>query len=327
MAISLLLLTLGIGKTSAHAENGRLLLVVGAHGTEEFGASFEQSAAAWARRAQEGGIQVTRLIPKPDAEPRAELQALLQKSAGDPSPLWLVLLGHGTFDGREARFNLDGPDITASELGEWLQPHTGPIAVALCFSCSAPFVPKLAGKNRVILSATKSGYEMNYSRFGAYLAEAMADPSRDLDKDQQVSLLEGFLSASRRTLDFYEQEGRLATEHPLLDDNGDGLGVPAEWFQGVVPIKKALNAQEVDGRRAHQWTLVPSDRERNLDPDLKEERNRLELELFSLRDNRPKEPGDAYFAQLERLLTRLAGIYQKAGWLPGKPKPKPKTQN
>ena len=92
--------------------------------------------------------------------------------------LWLVLLGHGTFDGKVAKFNLRGPDFSADELASWLQPFKRPLAVIDCSSCSAPFLPKLSAPGRVIITATRSGNEENYARFGQYISEAIGTRRR-----------------------------------------------------------------------------------------------------------------------------------------------------
>ena len=133
-----------------------------------------------------------------------------------------------------------------------------------CGSASGPFLNRLSGENRVIVTATRSGDEQNYARFGQYLAEAIADPRADLDKDGQVSLLEAYLSASSRVDEYYKTHSQLATEHALLDDNGDRLGTPADWFRGVRATRRAKDGAALDGTRAHQLHLVPSDRERKI---------------------------------------------------------------
>ena len=137
-----------------------------------------------------------------------------------------MLIGHGTFDGKTTKFNLRGPDVTAADLARWLKPFSRPLVVVDTTSCSAPLINTLSGSNRVVVTATRSGYEENFTHFGHFLAEALSDPEADLDKDHQVSLLEAFLTAARQTAEFYKTEGRIATEHALLDDNGDGLGTP-----------------------------------------------------------------------------------------------------
>src|SRR5262249_44846730 len=146
----------------------------------------------------------------------------------------------------------------------------------------------------------------NFARFGGYLSEAIADPGADLDKDGQTSLLEAWLSAAQRTATYYKDEGRLATEHSLLDDNGDGFGTPPDWFQGVRVVKKSTDRRQPDGLRAHQIHLVPNSLERALSAEAKAERDGIEKELAQLRDVKKSMPEETYFSQLETLLLRLA---------------------
>jgi hypothetical protein len=220
------------------------------------------------------------------------------------------LIGHGTFDGKEAKFNLRGPDFSAGELADWLKPFTRPLAVIDTSSSSAPFMGKLAAKNRVVVTSTRSGYQMNYARFGKYLSEAISDPKADLDRDGQISLLEAYLSGSHRTSEFYKTEGRLATEHALIDDNGDGIGTPADWFRGVRATKKARDGAEVDGARAHQFHLVRSAAEQQLPPAIRARRDRLEIEIGKLRDAKATLPEEAYYQRLEKLMLELAELYE-----------------
>jgi hypothetical protein len=220
-----------------------------------------------------------------------------------------VLVGHGTFDGKEAKFNLRGADLSASELADWLKPFQRPLAIVDTSSASAPFLAKLAGPRRAVVTSTRSGYEQNFSRFGKYFAEAIGDIRSDLDKDGQVSLLEAFLSASQRTTEFYKTEGRLATEHALLDDNGDGLGTPADWFHGVRATKQARDGAALDGARAQQFTLVRSAAEQQLSADVRAQRDKVELRIAELRAAKAKMKDEVYYRELEKLLLELAAIY------------------
>jgi hypothetical protein len=129
--------------------------------------------------------------------------------------------------------------VSDKELADWLRPCNRPLAVIDCASASAPFLNKLSAPGRVVVTATRTGGEVHYARFGDYLSAAIADPAADLDKDGQTSLLEAFLAASHQTAEFYKQAGRLATEHALLEDNGDALGTPADWFQGTRAVRAA----------------------------------------------------------------------------------------
>src|SRR6185436_19095304 len=162
-------------------------------------------------------------------------------------------------------------------------------------SCSAPFLAQLSGTNRVVITATRSGHEQNFTRFGQYLAEAIGDPQTDLDKDGSVSLLEAFLTASRRTAEFYRVEGRLATEHALLDDNGDGFGTPAEWFRGLRAIKKPKENAVVDGLLAQQFHLVRNQTETKFTPEQRARRDALERAVLLHREKKAKMPEEAYY--------------------------------
>ena len=149
----------------------------------------------------------------------------------------------------------------------------------------------------MIIAATRSGYEVNATRFGGYLARAIADPAADLDKDGQTSLLEAYLLASRQVEQFYQEAGRLASEHALLDDNGDGLGTPADWFRGVRATKTAADGKSVDGVRAHQLNLVRSEIEQELSPEVRAHRDELEKKLSELRVRKSDMKADDYYKQ------------------------------
>ena len=290
-----------------------LVLVIGAPGEPEYAERFSTWAGLWEQAATKGGLRTT-VIGEDKEQPDQDLQRLLNvltnevaKPAGD---LWLVFIGHGTFDGQSAKFNLRGPDISAADLAAALKPCRRPLAVIQCASSSGPFLNALSASNRVIITATRSGFEVNATRFGGYLARAVADPAADLDKDGQTSLLEAYLAASRQVEQFYKEQGRLMTEHALLDDNGDGLGTPAEWFRGVRAVKSAADGKSVDGLRAHQMFLVPGDAERHLSPDARARRDELEQELSVLRLRKAQMAEDDYYRQLEDILVQTAKLYQ-----------------
>ena len=309
-----LALSVSLGSRRLMAQPPTVIVVAGAQGEAEFAPDFALQLKAWATTSAQAGA---RHMVIGDGEgggtetDRERLQhALAAEEKNGLAELWLVLVGHGTFDGREAKFNLRGPDLSAAELAEWLKPFQRPLAIIHTTSASAPFLGKLAAPGRVIVSATRSGHEQNYARFGKFLAEALADPKSDLDKDGQISLLESFLSAAHRTTEFYKTEGRLATEHALIDDNGDGLGTPADWFRGVWATKRAKDGAALDGIRAHQMHLVRSAAEQQLSPERRARRDRFELQLAELRGRKAKLPEGKYLAELEKLLLELAALYE-----------------
>lgn len=319
-AVVVLAALLLAGPALAAAQSPTVIVVAGAAGEAEFAPDFELQIKAWAKVSAQAGARHLALGEGVAGEgaggagvasDRDRLRELLAAEDKEGlGELWLVLIGHGTFDGREAKFNLRGPDVSAAELSEWLKPFRRPLAIVHTTSSSAPFLARLSGPGRVVVSATRSGNEQNYARFGKFLAEAMSDPKSDLDKDGQISLLESFLSATHRTKEFYKTEGRLATEHALIDDNGDGLGTPADWFRGVLATKRARDGAALDGPRAHQMHLLRSAAEQQLAPEVRAKRDRLELQLAELRARKAKLPEDKYLAELERLLLQIADLYE-----------------
>ncbi len=308
----LCLLPLLVLSSSAHAEQ-MLIVLVGAAGDEEYEERFLEWMERWRHVADQAGVgfQAIGLGSESTAPDRQRLLEVLQQQRSDgDDPLWLVLIGHGTFDGRTAKFNLRGPDLSAAELALWLKEFSRPLVVVNCASASAPFVNQLSAENRVIVAATKSGYEYNYARFGRYLSEAIADTQADLDKDEQTSLLEAFLLAAARVAEFYEAEGRLATENAIVDDNGDGLGTPASWFRGVRTTRSPRdNKAAPDGLRANQFFLLRSEVEQRLSPDERQHRDELERELEELRARKASLPSERYYDQLQEILLELAAIY------------------
>jgi hypothetical protein len=300
-----------VGASSTNAEPAAIL-IVGAPGEPEFGSNFVRQVELWtATTARSKITAITIGLSTPvDGSDLDRLKASLIAQATDSAqPLWLIFIGHGTFDGHEARFNLRGPDVSASQLSDWLAPLHRPLVLINAASASAPFINKLSATNRVIITATRSGSEKSFTRFGGYFAEALSDPQADLDKDGQTSVLEAFLGASARVAEFYKTEGRLATEHALLDDNGDRLGTPADWFRGVRAVKKPQGAAVVDGARAHQMQLVLSPYELSLPQEIRAKRDAIELAIARLREKKSAYPEAEYYLKLEKLLSELLDAY------------------
>jgi hypothetical protein len=297
-------------------DRATVIVVVGAAGNDEYGESFKTWAGHWAaasKKAEARSLTIG-LDESKEGEPtdKERLKAALEKEPKQGgNELWIVLLGHGTYDRRSAKFNLRGDDMTSSDLGRWLADFRRPVAVINTASASSPFINRLAGADRVVISATKSGDEINFARFGQFISEAIGGTKADLDKDGQTSLLEAYLMGSRRTEEWYESEGRLATEHALLDDNGDGKGTPAGWFRGARAVKKAKDGTSLDGHRAHQFHLVRSEQERRMPPELRQRRDTLEMAVIRHREKKVKMSEDAYYEALETLLLKLARLYEE----------------
>jgi hypothetical protein len=294
-------------------EHTTLFLVVGTGGESQYDEAFARWASNWQKAGVAAGARVTTigLAPSPvrDLE---QLHAALQSEPVDGSaPVWLVLLGHGTFDRNDAKFNLRGDDLPVSALAKWIEPIHRPVVVIAAFSSSGAFLNPLAAPGRIVLTATRSGAENNFARFGKYLSETVSDPKADLDHDGQTSLLEAWISAAQNVADFYKSEGRLASEHSMLDDNGDGHGTPADWFKGIHVVKKASDATLPDGLRAHQIHLLPGAADRALPAAVRAERDALELQLAALRETKGTLPEDEYYAKIEAVLLHLSRLYQQ----------------
>ncbi|UCG58663.1 MAG: hypothetical protein JSU70_03945 [Phycisphaerales bacterium] len=302
------------GAQQQGAENQVVIVVVGAAGTPQYAEQFTRWSGLWEQACSEVNARFTAIgLDDTDASSdRMSLQeTLAAESKESTAALWLVLIGHGTYDGRTAKFNLRGPDISADDLAEYLEPVRRPIAFINTASSSAPFLKKLSAPGRVVITATKSGFEQNHTRFGQYLAEAIVEPQADLDKDGQTSLLEAFLTASHAVDEFYSAAGRLATEHALLDDNADALGTPGDWFRGIRPVQKAESGASLDGYRAHQLHLQYSQAETKMPLSLRTRRDRLELEVMRLRDRKETLSEEEYFSKLQVLLHSIAQIYEQ----------------
>jgi len=299
---------------SVDGDKASVVVVLGAEGSAQYGAMFHTWTENWRAAAAKGAADYHCIgagpATKEDDRDLLRSRLAAEANAKSSEPLWLVLIGHGTYDGREAKFNLRGPDVTPADLAGWLKPVKRPLVVINCASGSAPFLNALSAPNRVIITATRSGHELNFARFGQYMSEAIVDAKADLDKDGQVSALEAFLTASSRTAEYYRSRAQLATEHALLDDTGDELGTPPDWFRGVHAVKRAKDGASVDGIRAHQIHLVASAREKAIPADVRKRRDQLEVEIAKLRDRKVQLGEDTYFARLEPLLVELARLYR-----------------
>ena len=292
------------------------LLVVGTGGTEHYEALFAEWGQRWSEASAKAGHHLI-LIGKEaqdDGGDKLRLRQAIEQAAKSPGvPLWLVMIGHGTYDRREARFNLRGPDVSAQEMADWLKPVDRPMAIINCAAASAPFLTALSHAKRVVIASTKNGSEQNFAHFGDFMSQAITDPAADLDKDNQTSLWEAFLLASRRTAEFYSTDGRLQTEHAVLDDNGDGQGVRADQFRGLTPLEVATNGKSLDGQYAHQWHLIRNATDLALPAEILKKRDSLEIAVLQLRDRKKSMASDEYLQQLERLLVELAELNESAG--------------
>jgi hypothetical protein len=217
----------------------------------------------------------------------------------------VVLIGHGASATGGARFNLPGPDLTAAEFARLLDRFAAQTVVFVnTASASGGFVTALAGRDRVVISATKTDGEKNQTRFGEYFVAAFADAEADADsdKDGRVSVLEAFVWARARTADSYNRDGQLLTEHAVLDDSGDGIGadVPGQPG-GDGALSRTLFLSSADARPSGDMA----------DPEVRalvEQRDAMEAKIAALRAAKDKTEPEQYARDLEQLLIDLARV-------------------
>src|SRR5262249_35197421 len=166
---------------------------------------------------------------------RTRLTEAMGQVARDARPtddFVLILIGHGSFDGVEYKFNLVGPDISASDLAILCNrvPARRQLIVNAT-SASGGSIVALQRTGRAVIAATKSGTEKNATVFARYWVQALQDPAADLDKNESISALEAFQYAERKTAEFYTSQKRLATEHPVFEDTGKGQPVRAPLLE------------------------------------------------------------------------------------------------
>ncbi len=304
---------LTLASVAAQESDLKIIALMGAGGTDEYETAFAETAITWAEAAEHGGAEFELIGGEVDADDGAEQ---LEKAIAETESkeLWIILIGHGSYDGRFAKFNARGPDFTGEQLASWLENFEGELTVINTASASGGFIADLARPERIVITATKNEAEVSYTRFGKFFAEAIAGkPGADLDNDDQVSLLEGFLYAADRVAKFYEEENRIATEHALIDDNGDGLGSRSELFVGVNATKPPAEKADFDGERAAQKVLIKNAFERQLTAEQRKRRDELELKVKDLRRNKDEFEEDDYYQEIETLLRELATIYRDVG--------------
>ena len=213
--------------------------------------------------------------------------------------LFVFLIGHGSFDGKESKFNLVGPDLAAADYNAMLSAlPTHRVVVFNMSSSSGEFIKSLSAKGRIVITATKSGQETNATRFTGFLITALNATDADTDQDGHTSVLEAFVYANRLTADFYKQAGRLATEHAMFDDNGDGVGrEKLEAGEGLLARATYLDSLSTGEAAASAAT-----------GRLLKERTRLEGEIEQLIARKGSMAETEYEATLERLFIELAKV-------------------
>jgi hypothetical protein len=290
-----LVLLLCAGAVPAAAQQTHILVITGSPGDDEHAKKFDKWAASFIDAAK-----------KKDAVPEANITLLadrratkggVEKAFADMAArakpndnVFIMLIGHGSFDGRVGTFNLPGPDLAAEDyaklLGRFTSQHVVFVNTA---SASGAFLPALAAPGRVVVTATKTGGERNETDFPEYFVAAYNDDAADRDRNGHVSVSEAFEYAKAKVVQAFQQKGLLLTEHATLDDGSQGQ-LAATMFLGTGRAEAALKADMSD----------PVARA------LVEERDAIEQRIAALKLMKPSMDEAAYGAQMEKLLTDLA---------------------
>jgi len=276
------------------------LIVRGVAGSPEHETKFDK----WTEGTQKAlvekfGFSSDRVIVLSDKKSaQAEIQkafATLKQQLKPADTFFLFFIGHGSGDDGVYKFNISGPDYTADDYNKLLSTlPVGRIVIVLGTPASGAAIEKFAGKNRVIITATRSGQEGNDIVFYDYFLEALESPAADEDKDQKISVWEAFKYAVAGTERFYKEEGRLATEHPQISDNGtEKTGVTTK----EVPLVARATSFQVDR------PIVSSDPKLQA---LLNQRKEIEQKIEDLRINKNTIPEVEYDKQMESLLVQLA---------------------
>ncbi|MDD9958405.1 MAG: hypothetical protein OXU66_05630 [Gammaproteobacteria bacterium] len=220
-----------------------------------------------------------------------------QVETGDQITLYLI--GHGSGAEEEAKFNIVGPDITGVEFAAMLdQFNQQDIVIVNTTSASYGFSTSLSSEGRVVISSTRSPSERYDPVFSRFFIEALDNRNGDRDQNTRVSMLEAFEYAKSNVDAWYEEQGRLASEHAGLDDNGDAL----------FALNPTVDA--TDGRLAEiAYIDTPVDDTANLSPEareLKAQMQDIERSVFILRGSKQDFLEDDYWQQMEGLLVDLA---------------------
>lgn len=302
-------LVIAFSTTNAFAENRWALIISGASGGEKYAEQMSgwrnDLRAALVDRYQFKPEFVKILVDeaaasgdKGSADNVRKLFAEIKKTATRDDFVFIVLLGHGTYDGDVAKFNLIGPDLTAKDWTDLLAGVPGHVTLVNTTEASYPFLESLTAKGRVVITATDSPAQKYATVFPEYFVKAMKEASTDLDKNGRTSIYEVFAAASAAVKQHYEQRGQLTTERAVLDDNGDGKG-------------REATAEGPDGGIARIAYLDSEVVAESANPELAgliRRRRELEQQAEEHKQLKGVMPDAEWNAQFEKLMLELAQV-------------------
>ncbi len=303
----------------AAAQQTHILVVTGLSGDPAYAEQFHTWAAALidaaAERYELPAANVTWLAEKADVDPermdgrstRENVEAAVAAIADRAEPndhVLILLIGHGSYQNGESRFNLPGRDLTAEDydlLLERLQAQR--VSFINTATSSGGFIDALSGEGRTVVTATRSGGQWNETVFGGHFVAAFADGSAESDqnRDDRVSVLEAFEYAVAQVSRVYASDGRLQTEHALLDDNGDQEGTrEPDPVSSDGALARTLFISAGEGAGIPGWPEDPALRA------LYQERLEIQEQIEALQATRGGTDEAVYQAELEKLLVAIA---------------------
>jgi hypothetical protein len=280
--VMLVVLALCVALPAAAAT--RVLVVAGLGGEQQYEENFEKWSAEVAKASTSvtGDAALVQRLAGRDAQ-RGNIEAALRKAAQElhtGDHFVLVLIGHGSFDGTDYRFNIPGDDITGAQMLELLDhfPEGVTQLVVDATSTSGAIADKWTSPRRVVITATKTGGERNATRFGGYWAEALTNSAADRDKDGNITAQEAYDYAVRKVGESFKSDAAIATEHARLVGNDPGRIVVARLGAAALFASDAQLAalrveqdgveQRIDEVRAQKGSLTADDYYARLEPVL-----------------------------------------------------------
>jgi hypothetical protein len=273
----------------------------GLGGEATYGEQFSAQGAAVGRAAKSLGAADTLSVLNSKECTRDAFSTSLQKlgrSLKADDRLALYLIGHGSFDSEDFRFNIAGPDFTGRELVGWLNalPAKDQLVVATG-SSSGALQELLKSPTRVVITATRGGAERNAPRFGADFAAALTDAAADTDKNGSLSAKEAFEFAEKRIKGFYEREVRVASEHAVISGERAPRFVVARLTGGGATGASAATVGASAAGSGDTVGVVDSP-----------ERQKITDAIDALRLRKSDLNEEKYNEQLEALLLQLATL-------------------
>jgi hypothetical protein len=271
---------------------------------------YEQRFKMWAEDIdgslkKAGGDAKVFTLQAPTKEKVKAQFAEIARTAKPDDALVVMLIGHGSYDGVEYKFNIPGPDLTGAEIASLLDrvPATRQLVVVTT-SSSGGAIEFLRRPNRVVIAATKGGTEKNATVFARFWAEALREPAADTDKNETVSAMEAFHYAQKKTAEFFESQKRLATEHAVLEDTGKGEG------------ERDPKPENGEGKLASAFPVVriganaAAARDPNKRP-LLDKKEQIENAIDKLKFEKAAMNAAEYKQQLTALLVELAKVQEE----------------